>query len=79
MSPGQDIPAPLENAVVMAAVSGSKIEREPASRIGHQNNSYCPKHSFWALRFSAASTSSSNTLLKVLLSFFAYGKCRAPP
>jgi hypothetical protein len=27
MSPGQDIRAPIENAVTMLAVSGSKIER----------------------------------------------------
>jgi hypothetical protein len=44
MSPAQE--TPIENAVIMLAVSGSKIEREPAIRIGHQNKCYCPKHSF---------------------------------
>jgi len=46
MSPGQDIPAAIENAVIMPAVSASKIERGSARRIGHQNIGYCPKHSF---------------------------------
>ena len=78
MSPGQDIPVAIENAVIMLAISASKIERESARRIGHQNNGYCPKHSFsfWALRSSAASTSFSNTFLEVLLPAFAYGSRR---
>jgi hypothetical protein len=33
MSPGQE--TPIENAVIVLAVSRSKIEREPARRIGH--------------------------------------------
>ena len=38
MSPGQDIPVAIENAVIMLAISASKIERRFARRIGHQNN-----------------------------------------
>ena len=38
MSPGHDIPAAIENAVIMVAVSASKIERGSARRIGHQND-----------------------------------------
>jgi len=74
MSPGQDIPAGIKTL----AVSAPKIERGSARRIGHQNNGYCPKHrfSFWALRYSAASTSFSNTFLKVLLSRMANVGCR---
>jgi hypothetical protein len=30
MSPDEDIPATIENAVIMLAVSASKIERGPA-------------------------------------------------
>jgi hypothetical protein len=44
MSPGQE--TPIENAVIMLVVSGSKIKREPSGRIGHQNNGYCTKHGF---------------------------------
>src|SRR5258708_32031652 len=37
MSPGQDIPAAIEIAVIILAVFASKIERGSARRIGHQN------------------------------------------
>ena len=46
MSPGQDIPVAIGNAIIMLAVSASKIERRSARRIGHQNNGYCPNHRF---------------------------------
>jgi hypothetical protein len=46
MSPGQDIPVAIENAIIMLAVSASKIECRSARRIAHQNNGYCPKHRF---------------------------------
>jgi hypothetical protein len=78
MSPGQDILAAIESAVIILADFASKIERGSARRIGHQNNGYCPKHSFgfWAPGFSAASTSFSNTFLEVLPPAFAYSKTR---
>ena len=37
MSPGQDIPAAIESAVIILAVFASKIECGSARRIGHQN------------------------------------------
>jgi hypothetical protein len=79
MSPGQDIPAAIESAVIILAVFASKIERGSARRISHQNNGYCPKHSFsfWALGLSTASTSFSNTFLEVLLPAFVYGNLEA--
>jgi len=80
VSPCPTIPTPIENAITMLVVAGSKIEREPARRIGHQNNGCFPKHSFSFLgtnRFSAASTRFSNTFLEVLLPLLCMAKCRA--
>jgi hypothetical protein len=81
MSPGQYVPVADENAIIILVVSASKIKRRFARRIGHQNNCLCTKHSyifFWAVRFSAASTSFSNTFLEVLLPAFVYGNLEAP-
>ena len=59
MSPGQDIPVAIENAIIMLAVSASKIERRSARRIGHQRLSRRKKSSHFLIEPSVACSKTS--------------------